>query len=75
MTAILLKVASDVAQERNIEEGGRDQKQERAGEDKDGEKRRECEGRGNDGVSPEVLGEVVPFTPVVLLRLIDSIQG
>lgn len=75
MTTVLLKVASDVAKERNVEEGGRNQKQEGTGEDEDGEKRRECEGRGNDGISPEVLGEVVPFTPVVLLRLVDSIQG
>ena len=75
VTAVLLKVASDVAKERNVEKCGRNQKQEGAGEDKGGEKCRECEGGGNDSISPEVFGEVVPFTPVVLLRLVDSVQG
>jgi hypothetical protein len=67
VTTVLLKVASDVAQERDIKKGGRNQKQEGTSKDKDSEKGRECEGRGDDSIAPEVLGEVVPFTPVILL--------
>lgn len=74
MTTVLLEVTSDVAKEWDIEESGCNQEQEGAGEDKDGEKRRESEGRGNDSVSSEVFGDVKPFTLVVLLRLVDSIQ-
>jgi len=73
VTAVLLEVTSNVAQERDIKKGCRDQKQERAGEDKDSEEGRESEGRGNDSVPPEVFGDVVPFALVVLLRHVDSI--
>jgi len=75
VAAVLLKVPSDVAQERDIKKGGRNQKQEGTSKDEDSEKCRECEGRGNDIISPEVFGDVVPFTIVALLGLVNSIQG
>ena len=75
VAAVLLKITADVAQERDIKKGGRNQKQEGTSEDEDSEKCRECEGGGDDGISPEVFGEVVPITLVALLRLVDSIQG
>ena len=62
-----------MTQERNIEKGRCNQKQERAGEDKDSEEGRECEGRGDDSVPPEVFGDVEPFALVVLLRHVNSI--
>jgi len=74
VAAILLKVASNVAQERDIKKGGHNQKQEGTDKDKDSEEGRECEGRGDDSISPEVLGDVVPITLVVLLGHVDSIQ-
>ena len=37
VAAVLLKVASDVAQERDVKKGGRNQKQEGTNEDEDGE--------------------------------------
>jgi hypothetical protein len=75
VTAVLLKVTSDVAKEWNVKEGSQNQKQEGTSEDKNSEKRRECEGRGDDSIAPEVLGDVVPFTDVVLLRLVDGVQS
>ena len=74
MATILLEVALDVTQEGDIKEGGRNQKQEGASKDKDGKESRECEGRGDDSVSPEVFGEVVPFALVVLLGHVNSVQ-
>ena len=74
MATILLEVTSNVTQERDIEKGGRNQKQEGSGKDKDSEEGRECEGRGDNSIASEVLGDVVPFTPVVLLGHVDSIQ-
>lgn len=75
MAAVLLKITSDVAQERDIKKGGHNQKQEGTSKDEDSEKCRECEGRGNERISPEVFGEVVPFTLGSLLGLVNSIQG
>jgi hypothetical protein len=75
VAAVLLEVTLDVAQERNIKEGGRNQEQEGASEDEDSEKRGERKSRGDDSVAPEVLGNVVPFTLVTLLGLVNSIQG
>ena len=74
MATILLEVTSNVAQERDIKKGGHNQKQEGTGKYKDSEEGRECEGRGDDSIAPEVLGEVVPFTLVVPLGHVDSIQ-
>jgi len=74
VATILLEVASDVTQERDIKKGGRNQKQEGASKDKDGKESRECEGRGDDSVAPEVFGEVVPFTFVAPLGHVNSIQ-
>jgi len=74
VATILLEVPSDVTQERDIKKGGRNQKQQGASKDKDGKEGRECEGRGDDSVAPEVLGKVVPFTLVVLLGHVNSIQ-
>ena len=64
-----------MAQERDVKEGGRNQKQEGTSENKDSKEGRECEGSGNDSVASEVLGEVEPFALVILLRQIDSVQG
>ena len=75
VTAVLLKVTSDVTKEWNVKEGSQNQKQEGTSEDEDSAKCRECEGRGDDSIAPEVLCDVVPFTDVVLLRLVDGVQS
>jgi hypothetical protein len=74
VAAVLFKVATDVAQERNVADARGDEQQQGTSEDDDGEDNRAGQGVGDESAVGEVLAQVVPVALNPALREVEGVK-